>query len=503
MLESVDPLTEEPFNDDGSSALPDSIAETKQQGQNEEKDEPKTEKLSLEPPEPEVTSLWAERRKLGIMCGAVYLLIFLAFVGILSIYWGSLYHREFRVKNMQMLAVVEDLDFSTTNSTTFQGLLGEAFANMLQSSTATSIGTWTIGNATEYKAAAAKANITVFEEITQRVHKQEYWAGFYINSTASQLAYDLLISGNALSAEAARLQSVVNVVYESGRHFSALSQYVSKNLRKLEVTWLAEYALRQGFAPMVQYYLTPAQRNLTLPAVNSTSVLSALPQFNLVDYRPSFSSVVLGPSELGLVYALVFSFHQFNFSSDLHANISGKLRFRHYLLYRILFSQANHFVLLLVYSLMTIALQVPVHIAYGRGGFMVLWMTMYMFFSACGGINENAATVILAFDKKVLLPVWMIFTLVLNISPTFAPFVLMPGFYRYGYALPMYNTFEALKVLFFNTWKGHLARNYGILVLWIGLSNILLCFVLHWVSTRAKKQAEVKKAMAESESPEK
>lgn len=499
--ESVDPLEEESFDEATSYDIGDRLAGTKQieralsavEDDVQAEKSPESEKGEPEPELPPY-SFWSERRKLALMFGRVHLKIFVIFLAILSIYWGALHHREYRVKNMKMLVVIDDSSFSSTNSTTLQPLLGDAMKEMLQNNTyAGTLAHYVFGNNTELRASAEKHNVTLFGELTRKIHQQEYWAGFYINETASQLAFEALASGTPLT----ELQYLVNVVYETGRHVSALSQYVLKNLRRLEALWLSDYVLRLVYAPMVQYYLTADEQeslaNQTA-SLNSTSALLALPRFNLIDHRPTSSSAALGPSELGLIYAQVFSFHQFNFSNELHANIKEKLRFRHYLLYRIFFSQVNYLALLLVYALITIAFRVPVNVAFGDSGFLVLWFTMFLFISASGGLNENVGSMIMAFDKKVLLAPFMISNIVINITPTFAPFVLSPGFYRYGYAMPMYNAYEALKVLFFNTWPGHLGRNYGILVLWIGVTNISLCFALKFISDRAKRQFAARRA---------
>lgn len=435
---------------------------------------------------------WDERKKLAIMFSRVYLVIMVIFIGILSFYWGSLYHREYRVRNMKMLVVMEDANVQLTNSSMVLAPLGEQFNRLITNSW--EYGDFEYANMEQFRQTAESKNRTVFEEISEQVHHQKYWVVFYVNSTASQTVYELLVSGNSLSVPAFQLQYLITAVYESGRQYSALSQYVTKHLRLMEIGWLSNYA-PVAYSNMVQYFLTSEQRQTLTQSSNSTQVpsaMSVLPLFNMVDQRPSLSAVSLGPSELGLVYAQIFAFHQFNFSVDLHNSIANKLRFADYARYRVTFSQINHLVLGLIYALMTIALKVPVDPAYGKPGFLVLWVTMYLFTSASGGVNECVVSFILYKDWKALMPIFMIFYLVLNISPTFAPFELCPGFYRYGYAIPMYNAYEALKVLFFNTWKGLLGRNYGILVAWIVVTNIALVRILKYTSERTKKKLNEK-----------
>lgn len=440
-------------------------------------------------------SFWEERWKLAVMFGKVYILIMVAFLGILSIYWGSLYRREDRIRNMGMLVVIDDDQIQLTNSSTAPPLLGEAFRVLISESG--DYGHFTFMNSLDLNNSTAE-----FDEIAHLIHEEKYWAGFYVNQTASQIVYDLLVSGNSLSLFAYQLQYIVTAVYESGRQFSALSQYVTRNLRSMETSWLSNI-VPEVYASMVETYLNDLQRQFLIQSSNSTntsSVLSVLPPFNMVDRRPSRSAAVLGPSELGLIYAQLFSFHQFNFSVELYNSIMAKLQFRDYVMYRIMFSQVNHAVLGLVYALLTIAFQVPIDPAYGGPGFLILWITMYLFSSASGGINECIVSWILFKDYKALLAPFMIFYIVINIAPTFAPFVLSPGFYRYGYAMPMVNAYEALKVLFFNTWKGSLGRNYGILGAWIVATNIALVGILKWISDSSNKQA--KKELSEKNDSE-
>ena len=54
------------------------------------------------------------------------------FLGLLSIYWGALYKRENRVRNMPMLVVIEDESFVLTNGTRADAVLGPALQNLLE-----------------------------------------------------------------------------------------------------------------------------------------------------------------------------------------------------------------------------------------------------------------------------------------------------------------------------------------------------------------------------------
>ncbi|KAJ8140269.1 hypothetical protein OY671_006538 [Metschnikowia pulcherrima] len=490
--DDMSPTVSADFGEEETMATPKPRSETQYSSSNGESvDEKKNDSPSKSPaksdPEPQGMT-WDDWKKLPMKFIRVYVVIFCMWLGLLSVYWGSLYRREDRVQNMKILVAVEDTEFSLLNSTVANPVIGPMFENLLRANRR--LGHFVIANVTELSQVANKRNITLFEELESTVHEHKYWAALHVDANTSAIVYDLLLSGNTSSQDAASVESAITVIYESGRHFSALSQYVTKNVRRIQLDWINNYA-PLAYGNMIQAYLTPSQQASLISSANSSTAgasFSYLPSFKLIDYRPARSAAVLGPSELGLIYAQIFSFHQFNFSADLHNSVRERLRFRHFLWYRVLFSQLNHIMLALVYGLMTLAFQVPTDVAFGKSGFLVLWATMYMFISASGGLNECAGTLITFFDKKFLLPPWIISTIVFNISPTFAPFVLSPGFYRYGYAMPMLNAYEALKVIFFDTWKGTLGRNYGILAAWIVLTNIVLCFILSYISRKTRER---------------
>ena len=81
-----------------------------------------------------------------------------------------------------------------------------------------------------------------------------------------------------------------------------------------------------------------------------------------------------------------------------------------------------------------------------------------------------------------------IFLIVVNISSTYSALALTPGFYRYGYVLPMYNTFEASYVVFFNTSRGTLGQNYAILAALVVLNTCSLDFLSTYIRRHLKEE---------------
>ena len=163
----------------------------------------------------------------------------------------------------------------------------------------------------------------------------------------------------------------ITVVYETGRHFSALSQYLNRNLNLVSEAWIRDYASSQVYQPILGQ-LNSTQREYLLSNNQTIAIFTTLPTFNFIDQRPSPSPAVLGPSEIQLIYCLIISFYSYNFSKDIYAYMRKKIKYRSYLFYKFLISQLHAFVLALVYSLMAIAFQILLVLPLGNQGFSAL-----------------------------------------------------------------------------------------------------------------------------------
>ncbi|ODV78337.1 uncharacterized protein CANTADRAFT_6732 [Suhomyces tanzawaensis NRRL Y-17324] len=420
-----------------------------------------------------------------------YLKVFVLFLAIFSIYWGTIYRRETRFRNLKMLVVSEDTSFQANG--TVSAVLGDTLEDMFQhNSVARQLAGWHVVAADEFRALAASHNNSVAQEVQRQVHHQKYWVGVHVVPNATQTLYLSLASANYTLAAAGAFSQLVQVYYESGRHYSALNQYITRNINAAQLLWTTSYATSRVINPLLQN-LNDTQKANLVANNNTMAILTNPPRFQMIDMRPPSDAAVLGPSELGLIYLMVFSFHQFNFSLEIYTYMRSVLKYRQYIVWRFLASQLNCFVLSLVYCLATIAFQIPVNTTFGHAGFLVYWMFIYLYTSACAATSELAATFLFAIDQKLFLAPWMVFNVVINVATTFAPFELCPQFFRFGYALPMYNAYESMKVVFFDTWKGHLGRNLGVLVIWIVVCNLILWGLNNWQANKLKKAAAAKK----------
>ncbi|KAM9888333.1 hypothetical protein OXX79_012993, partial [Metschnikowia pulcherrima] len=77
------------------------------------------------------------------------------------VHFTTLHARRHRVQNMKILVAVEDTEFSLSNSTVADPVIGPMFENLLRANRR--LGHYVIANVTELSQVANKRNITLFE----------------------------------------------------------------------------------------------------------------------------------------------------------------------------------------------------------------------------------------------------------------------------------------------------------------------------------------------------
>jgi hypothetical protein len=418
--------------------------------------------------------------KVSMMFAWVYIMILVAFLGILSIYWGSLFNRMSYVRTLDYLVVIDDVQVGDLSP-----LIGDTFTAVLNT-TGRSIGQFHVRSGDDFETSGDR---TPLEEVVQQIHHQKYWGGLYIPKNAT-LDYFNALQTNDSSFN----KTLVSFVYETGRDPQNVPGTILSVIYQLEKSFVLAGDTNIT-SPLLARLSDEQKLNV---AVQSPNILTAF-WFDYTDNRPMSVPLLIGPTQLGLIYVLVMSFHQFNFASQMHFLIREKLRLRQYMVYHIITSQGAYLVMSLVYTLMTVAFQVPPTRTFGKAGFFVAWSVLFLTMSALGGVNENVAIQIFA-RNRAYIGFWIVFFLVTNLSPVLSPIAMMNQFYRYGYAMPMYNGHELLKVIFMDTYKGYMGRNIGILIAWIVLANILLPFNLRATKRYTKRAEERAKKALENQS---
>ena len=111
---------------------------------------------------------------------------------------------------------------------------------------------------------------------------------------------------------------------------------------------------------------------------------------------------------------------------------------------------AAYFLLSLIYSLISLAFQIPFSNspapptmvtttnaqAYGKASFVVYWILNFVGMIALGLASENMAMLL----GQPFTALWLIFWVITNVSTAFYPLSLSSGFYTWGLAWPLYNS---------------------------------------------------------------
>jgi len=126
---------------------------------------------------------------------------------------------------------------------------------------------------------------------------------------------------------------------------------------------------------------------------------------------------------------------------------------------------------------------------------MVYWMSTLLYMVACGSTNENVISLIFLW-KPEFMGFWITIFVMLNVAPSFFPMALDNVFYRYGYVMPIHNAIDIFRVIFMDTSRKHMGRNYGVLVAWIVINSALCPIILKYVDkvNRRRQIQAVKKS---------
>ncbi|CAI5758523.1 unnamed protein product [Candida verbasci] len=433
------------------------------------------------------SKLSTHRRKLGLKFLFNYLVLSIGVLGVFSIYWGSMYGRLDRIKNLRMLVVIDDMD--TIDN--IPPLFGDYLREVLQTDEAKIRGDWHIYNGTEFLEMARQHNgNNITQEIERQVHHQYYWSSIYVKPNATYNFFQALLQNNGDYNVSAN--SIVSI-YETGRDFLNMNQYVTPSIQLIEKLFLT-----------YQSNITERIVEDTDISINSRerrTLISTPFNFLYIDRIPYNDPVLVAPSQVGLIYMVILTFFNFNFFNEIHQSVV-KLGVKklHFLIYRYFASVLSYFILSLLFGLVTLAFQVDFTVTYGKSGFLVYWMIAFMTMLVVGFANEIMAMILIP-TFPPLLGFWMLFWVIINISPTFTPIALSPEFYRFGYAMPIHNSYEATKTVFFDISKYQLGRNFGILAAWIVFLSCVFPFVVaYFGKTMGKKVKEqMEKTMKERE----
>lgn len=408
-----------------------------------------------------------------------YVYLITGFTCALCIYWGAYYNRTPRFKKLKFAVVIADAQVGSLTP-----VLGRFVSQFFQNPAVRAYGNFDIWNSTRISTMAASNNNSIEQEVLRQVHHQHYLAAFYVHENATAQMYRALASGNTTFNPSSDLLSVF---YETGSDYNAMSTAIITIIQNICQSFVT--AMRTG--PWSLFWMKVLNANQIQRVFSEApSLLTTLPNFLIVDKLPVVEQVVQAPLQVGLIYLCIFTFFQFLFSAPIHISVARKIKGLRFVAFRIATAQGAYLVLSLSYVVLNRAFGMGFRKTFGNSGFLVIWAISFLTMSSIGSIIEILVFVCIVL-KPAMIGVVLLLVAVLNLAPTISPIYLCPDFYRYGYAMPVYNSYHLLQAAYFDSWKGNMGRHFGILVAWSVVTNLAMPFAMKWVSNniQAVKQA--------------
>lgn len=428
-----------------------------------------------------------DRKKIVMTFAENYFWLILGFMTALCIYWGSYYHRSTRFHNIKFGIFIADTDVGQLPA--IVGPVIKAFFTQVPA--LNRLGSFEVWDYPRISLLAQRHNSTITEEVYRQVHHHKYWGIFYVKEN-STLAWYQAMKTSSTSFNPA--DSLLEVVYETGRDYNAVTNYVTTLIARI-VSAYATFIPRSPLIPSL--LLTLSETELAAVISHSPGLLTIMPNWRFTDLIPVPDYVVQAPFQIGLIYLVIFTFFQFVFTIEIQVYIASKAKGWRFILFRTIASQFSYFVLSLAFILLNLAFGIPFNKAFGHLGFLVLVCFGYLLMSSVGSSIEILVLICGAVNPA-LIGFVMVIVSVVNVAPTISPMELCPSFYRYGHAIPVRNAYDLFHVAYFDAWKGNVGLNIGVLCVWILLSNAAIPFLLKVV---AAKKAEMEKAAEAAKEP--
>ncbi len=412
-------------------------------------------------------SLMEDHRKVFVKFFPVVILMSSLVLGSLSVFWGSNYKRNERYHKINIWVIDWDQGYNGSDP-----IVGPSLTATTNFFTGDSIVNFDI------------KNINYTEDGLQRIRhdiiEEKAWGAIVINRNATES----ILAARETFNSSFTSDYLIQYIYAQARlettHAIILSQ-----INALSTVFVKSFT--NAFISNIAQNSTDSEQARFLREV--PQLISNPVSVTVVNVLPFIGDVSQVIVLTGLVFIIVISFFQFLFFHQIHLIMLGKVPFFEYVLYRIFINIVSYFFLSLAFSIVSLAFQVDFNHKYGRGGFVVFWMMNWLTMCALGGATENWSLLIFPLFPP-LIGFGIITWVMLNSSVVFAPFELMPGVYKYGYMMPLYQASHTNRTILFGA-KSIIGRSVGILFAWIVVNTILLVFNLKYAMYQKSKTAKM------------
>ncbi|KAJ9650932.1 hypothetical protein H2198_009768 [Neophaeococcomyces mojaviensis] len=458
-------------------------------------------------PQPAAVGFWhgalAQTRKdVARKYSGTLLILCVAVVGILSIYWGVLFD------------VKKNLHHATVAVVSFEGLppyeaytpiVGPFVRAAVEEEVASRpdhLG-YEFRDPAEFDNDPMKVRLAVFNE--------QFWAAIIIHSNATALLRQAVEQGNTTYDP----RGAGMMIYNQARDIESYNFYVFPDLSRLRFDITTSFASIWSGSVLTNNSLDAATYSQAPQAISPGI------SFTMLNLRPFDPPSAIPTITIGLIYLIIIAFFSFTFFIPTHMKFvtpnptkpHPPLKFYQLVIYRWCATITAYFFLSLSYSLVSLAFRIPfshtppLDIAVdghwpptesvlnanylGHATFFIYWLLNFIGMAALGLTCENMAMFLSALSPLPYSALFLIWWVITNVSTGFYAIELASDFYKWGYAWPLRHIVQGSKTLVFGT-RSELGLNFGVLLAWVVVGTCLFpcaCWVMRWKSMKDMKKA--------------
>lgn len=437
--------------------------------------------------------------------GIAFAAITITFWLLMSLYWGSYYRQD---ENAYRLTVrIIDLD-SQAYTTADGAVLGPAVVQAAQMNELAMpdyhLG-WQFEQDLERFSLAAPGTygnlsdrgIDVDTYARDLVLDQTVFGVIIIHSNATSaatMAYQGTLTGYEPQGAAAFYYEEARNFYSEDQHVSFLSTQMLSSALNTAATTFASRQLLAASTATGGYNLTGlCPTGATLPAQGAMSSVSTIPitqpfYYSTFNLRPFDAFAATASTTAGAIYLIIFTFYIGLFFKQSFEGLAKDLTVFSEIFTRLLVPGLGYFWISLMYTLVSLAFEVPFTRYFGHIGFFLSWMLNFVTQLALGYTME----LVLLTAGPLVFPFFLLFWVILNVSVAFLDIADMDPWYSYGFLMPVWNNVDGTKCIVFAT-KNHLGQNFGVCLGWMVFSASGIAIATWWKKSKLMKQREAER----------
>ncbi|KAF9175529.1 hypothetical protein BGX21_000719 [Mortierella sp. AD011] len=392
----------------------------------------------------------------------VLVVMAVSYFGLMSLYYAAEFKSDSYMSNFDVLVV--DLD---------KGLIGSNFLNFtnLANAEAGQLN-WSIKSSDLYP------NISV---ISEEVEKGNYWGAIVVQPNASVS----LMNAFSIPLPDYDPTGAFAFIYDGGRDPLVVKPYIVANMYTQFIVFTSVF--NPAWIKFILAY--SEQGNFTIdPLQNAPQVLGTPVAFEDIDLHPVTSSIITSATSVAYIWIFLVA----GGSTYLVTHVVQPMT-RHVSVFRTMIYMLFPLMAFLVTMSMAYSALLPTFgVPFPDG--------VPQFFKLFGGMlllqcSVSAMVLFLIFLIPVVyIPTFTITFVILNVIAVFNPTQLMPGFYRWVYAMPFLNAVQIARFVLMGSYN-RLQYNIPVLCAWIMIPIILMPFAI----ARQKRLAKEARIREEEE----